>query len=72
MKIKKPNWTSLEIIQNLDRRDELGIITSSHDDCLCDLCMEFFSLNNFLELFTEDDVAGAIIEYNKIWSAKNL
>lgn len=67
MTIKKPNWSATEIIQNLDRRAELLDLTELHpDQCDCNLCWEYFRLDQFLETFSEEDVVGAVNETNML------
>ncbi len=69
MKTQKPNWTAKQIIANLDRSEFLTNELQSHFKfkrrCVCNLCLELLSIDTNLEAFSEDDIAGAIIEYNK-------
>jgi hypothetical protein len=71
MKAKKPNWTPLELYAICEREDELEYETRNHsEDCDCNLCMELFSLDKLLRTFSEDKMAGSVIEYRKAQEAK--
>lgn len=66
MKIQKPAWSFTELNKNYERWMRLIDETDSHEpDCQCKLCMECFALGEFLEMFSEDEHAIAVIEINK-------
>lgn len=65
-KIQKPNWQPIELNAKLNRWNELRYETENAIDCDCNSCMEFYGLTQLLELFTEDEKAGAVIAANKI------
>lgn len=67
---KKPNWTPLELNEKHLRWTQLGDETSAHDDCDCNRCMEHFGLSHQLAGFTEDEMATAVIELNKLQETK--
>jgi len=75
MKVKKPNWTPLELIKNYRRWEVLIDQTASHkernSDCLCNLCLECYGLSANLDTFSEEEHVAAIIEENKFLGAKN-
>lgn len=66
MKVKKPNWTPLELNAKADRHRDLIHETDSHPhDCQCNLCMELHGLDVLVNLFSEDEHAGAVIAARK-------
>lgn len=67
MKVTKPNWTPLELNEKANRHRDLTDETMYHEfDCDCNRCMELFGLQTLLETFSTDEIAGAVIEANKL------
>lgn len=67
--LQKPNWTAKQIVANLDRSDFLTNELQSHFEqkpgCQCNLCLELLSIDTLLDTFSEDELAGAVIEIRK-------
>lgn len=67
MNIRKPYWSFAQLNENYQRWVRLIHETESHEpDCQCNACMECFALGEFMDLFTEDEHATAVIETNKL------
>ncbi len=65
MKIKKPNWTPLELHEKLTRWSQLRHEIEAHDpDCQCNRCYEWFGTGELLATFSEDEKATAVREAN--------
>lgn len=71
MKVKKPAWTPVELYKNYQRWERLVHETDAHDaECGCNLCMERFGLERLLQTFSQDEHAGAVIEFRKLTEGK--